>query len=262
MSPLTLLPWLRRRRADPADEPPAVPPGQRLYAIGDIHGEAALLDRLLALITADLADHPGVEATLVFLGDYVDRGSDSRAVIERLSQGPLPGIACRFLAGNHEEAMLSFIDDPARAADWLGFGGLETLASYGVRASLGISAANRLIRWRDELLDNLPRRHLDFLRRLETMAVIGGYAFVHAGIRPGRPLERQTAHDLKWIRQPFLNDRRRHEKFIVHGHTITDRPDCQDNRMGIDTGAYATGVLTALALAGTQHRHLQTSSNQ
>ncbi len=241
---------------------PAMAEGVRLYAVGDIHGESALLDRLSAMIADDMAGRPDRRAVVVFLGDYVDRGPDSRGVLDRLTAGPLPaplaGAETRFLAGNHESALLDFIDDPVAGARWLDFGGAEALASYGVRASVGVRDRGRLRELRDHLTDRLPDAHRRFLETLEDWAVYGDYAFVHAGIKPGRALKRQRRDDLLWLREPFLSSPLRHEKVIVHGHTIVDAPEIRPNRIAVDTGAYATGVLTAVVLDGTERSFLHT----
>lgn len=257
----TFLSLLGRHRATSAD-PPRLPPGLCVYAVGDIHGESRLLDRLLERLRADmesrLADNDSV--VLVFLGDYVDRGLDSRGVLDRLLALPdtLPiACQCRFLRGNHEAAMEAFLRSPATGADWLGFGGTETLASYGIPALAdGVSKA-RLHALARQLDSQLPVRHRDFLRRLEMTATYGDYVFVHAGLRPGAALPRQRAEDLMWIREPFLSSLRRGEHTVVHGHTVTEavvfHPDpAMPIRIGIDTGAYATGVLSAIRLRGDE----------
>lgn len=241
------------------DRAPAMADGLRLYAIGDIHGELALLDRLLAMIAKDAARHAGRRAVLVFLGDYIDRGPDSRGVLDRLTGDLLSGAEARFLAGNHEAALLDFIADPAANARWLDFGGAEALASYGVRASVGVRERGRLKSLRDQLVDRLPDAHRRFLDRLEHQAGYGDYAFVHAGIKPGRALDRQKRDDLLWLREPFLSSPLRHEKIIVHGHTIVETPEIHPNRIAVDTGAYATGVLTAVVLDGVERSFLQTA---
>jgi serine/threonine protein phosphatase 1 len=228
-----------------------------VYAIGDIHGEIAALDALLRRIVDDAARVPGVAPVLVFLGDYVDRGADSRAVVERLAGLALPGFTCHTLMGNHEASMLEFLADPVRGAPWLAYGGAETLVSYGVRASFGITDPARCKELRDRLLARLPDHHLEFLKRLLPSVALGDYLFVHAGIRPGRALEAQRAEDVLWIREPFLSSRRRHEKVIVHGHTITPQPEILPNRIGLDTGAYATGILSSIALSESDPRILQ-----
>lgn len=239
---------------------PRVPDGCRLYAFGDIHGERRLLDRMIAAVQADAEDAKAGQRVAVFLGDYVDRGPDSAGVLDRLCGDPLPGFDCRFLRGNHEAAMLDFLADPAASAGWLDFGGAEAVLSYGVQASVGLKDPARCRQLRDALAERLPERHLGFLRTLEPWCEYGDYAFVHAGIRPGRPLARQSAQDLLWIRDPFLSWPHRHERVIVHGHTVVDAPEVLDNRIGIDTGAYATGLLTVLVLSGTERRLLQTGA--
>lgn len=248
----------RSRPAEPAApaQPPSIPAGYLVYAVGDIHGETALLDRMVDLIRADAGDHPPSRIVLVFLGDYIDRGPDSRGVLDRLTGNPLPGANLRFLLGNHEAVMLDFLSGGVGGAEWLRFGGVETLASYGIAAA-GAPTPVRLAQLRDELEAKLPPQHLHFLRGLENSCVTGDYAFVHAGIRPGRPLDAQIPEDLLWIREPFLSDPRPHGHVIVHGHTVTPQPDLHPNRIGLDTGAYATGVLTALRLMGTEQRILQ-----
>jgi serine/threonine protein phosphatase 1 len=241
-----------------------VPEGLCIYAVGDIHGEMGALDRLLTAIDRDRRQphRRHLRPLLVFLGDYIDRGADSRAVIERLCTGPLPDVDCRFLLGNHEEAMLAFLENPAGNAEWLRFGGAETLASYGIPPSVGITDRSRCQALRDALLARLPDPHLAFLHGLEPLLVIGDYAFVHAGIVPGRRLDRQKRDDLLWIRAPFLTSNQRHERVIVHGHTIVDEPQLLFNRIAIDTGAYATGVLTGLVLAGGDRDILQSEPNR
>lgn len=262
----TLLERLRFGSRPVVAEAPQVPNDLRLYAVGDIHGEKLCLRRLLAMIAADMDRHraPGMHSAIVFLGDYIDRGPDSSGVLDLLCDIAVKsadgtGPACRFLMGNHEQAFLDFLHDPVAGAPWLSFGGVEALASYGIRASVGISDPKRFRALRDELEARLPPAHRAFLEALEPMAVYGDYAFVHAGIRPGQPLERQSVEDLLWIREPFLSYGRRHEKMVVHGHTVVDQPELLDNRIGIDTGAYATGVLTALVLHGKERDILQTS---
>lgn len=245
--------------------PPRVPAGLCVYAVGDVHGQRRCLERMLALIAEDaerMRASEGLEPRLVFLGDYVDRGPDSRGVLDllcamsaRFDAGQ--GAACHFLIGNHEESMLEFLREPATGIGWLAYGGAETLISYGVRTSAGTTDPARCRAMRDSLEALLPEEHRRFLEALEPLVVLGDYAFVHAGIRPGQPLDRQRPHDLRWIREPFLSSRRRHEKVIVHGHSVVDHPEILPNRIGIDTGAYATGILSAIALHGAEQRLFQ-----
>lgn len=245
---------------------PLAPDGICVYAVGDVHGQLRELELLIELIARDAArlrEEEDVAPLLVFLGDYVDRGPNSRGVLDVLCELAArarngAGMACRFLVGNHEAAMLDFLRDPNAGAEWLEYGGAETLASYGVQAPVGATGAARRKALRDSLEERMPESHHSFLGALETLIVLGDYAFVHAGIRPSQPLSRQTAKDLLWIREPFLSSRKRHEKVVVHGHTVVDSPELLPNRIGIDTGAYATGILTAVALHGTARRFLQT----
>ncbi len=243
---------------------PAVPDGWCLYAIGDVHGESRCLENMLAEIAAQqppLDHRQGERSMIIFLGDYVDRGPDSRGVLDilcRLASAPADGSGptYRFLSGNHESAMLDFLADPVAGAEWLSFGGAETLASYGIRASTGIFDSGRCRTLRDSLDERLPDAHRAFLGTLEPMVTFGDYIFVHAGVRPGVPLERQRLEDIQWIREPFLSSRRYHGKVVVHGHTPVDEPQIHPNRIAIDTGAYATGMLGAVRLYGTASRVL------
>jgi serine/threonine protein phosphatase 1 len=249
--------------------PPRLVPGLCVYAIGDIHGEIGLLDRLLDRLRRDAAPRlaEGEMVVMVFLGDLVDRGPDSRGVIDRLIrlEGDLPpGCACRFLRGNHEAAMLDFLDFPPRGAEWLGFGGRETLASYGITALAEDSGAARLAVLRERMFEVFPPEHRNFLDALEPYAVYDDYVFVHAGLRPGRKLHRQTLDDLLWIREPFLSSRRREGRTVVHGHTVTTEvtffPDRHaPARIGIDTGAYASRRLSAIRLRGAECVVIDTS---
>ncbi|MFN4088379.1 MAG: metallophosphoesterase [Alphaproteobacteria bacterium] len=245
----------RRTRDRPA---PAVPPGTRVYAVGDVHGRADLLTMLHAAIRAD-ADRAGAaRRVLIHLGDYVDRGLQSREVLAMLAGDPLPGFERADLIGNHDAWMLDFLEDPAVGTAWLRNGGIETLYSFGVgRAPEGASLA-QLAATSARLAAALAPGHLAFLDGLKRMHAEGDYVFVHAGIRPGVPLTEQREEDLLWIREPFLSDGRDHGAVVVHGHTITDMPEIRDNRIGIDTGAFATGHLTCLVLDGTSRHFLQT----
>lgn len=236
---------------------PAIPAGQIVYAIGDIHGELDLLRRLLETLRQDLAERSGLAATIMFLGDYIDRGPDSRAVLDLLLSDPLPGARPRFLRGNHEQTMMEFLVDPLGAADWLRFGGVETLASYGVRAPPGSLNPDRLRHLAAALAEKLPPAHLSFLQGTGMMAAIGDYVFVHAGIRPGVALNQQKPDDLLWIREGFIDQPFQASHVIVHGHTISDEPELLPHRIGLDTGAYASGTLTAIALLGEERRVLQ-----
>lgn len=235
----------------------SVPRGTRVYAVGDIHGRDDLLDELLERIEADLTEHPARTSLIVFLGDLIDRGPGSRAVIERLRTMRRPATRAVFLTGNHEEALLRVLDGESRfAGDWLRFGGRECLNSYGVDgvavAAMGTRDAARAIR------KAIPADHAAFMRSFGDTLSVGDYLFVHAGIRPGVTLARQSQADLRWIRDVFLDDERDHGFVVVHGHTISEHVSDVGNRIGIDTGAYRSGILTALVLEGVERRYLQT----
>jgi serine/threonine protein phosphatase 1 len=236
--------------------PPEAPPGRVIYGIGDIHGEDALLLDLLARLRDDAAGRDA-QPVAVFLGDYVDRGPGSRMVLDILADPPLPGFAVDLLKGNHEQAMLDFLADPLAGAIWLEYGGLATLSSYGVDLPPGATGPARLLEMRDQLNRRLPQGHRQLLTALRPWVTHGDYLFVHAGIRPEVPLAAQREPDLLWIREPFLDWPDRHEKMVVHGHTVRPTPQLLANRIGIDTGAYATGILTAVALEGPDMRIIQ-----
>ncbi|MEI7606060.1 MAG: metallophosphoesterase [Rhodospirillaceae bacterium] len=250
---------LRPSSVPKGDERPSAPEGWCIYAIGDIHGERRCLERIIETIEAHhkrVFAIGGEKPILIFLGDYVDRGPDSKGVLDILCRFAAEaesgaGPACRFVAGNHETAMREFLDDPEAGAGWLEFGGAETLASYGVRVAGGVGLHSG--RWRDmadSLAEKLPEAHRVFLEGLEPMVVLGDYVFVHAGVRPGVSLERQRLEDMQCIREPFLSSRRYHGKVVVHGHTPVEHPQVLPNRIGVDTGVYATGVLSAAVLHG------------
>jgi serine/threonine protein phosphatase 1 len=234
-----------------------VPAGTRVYAIGDVHGRADLLAEMHGLIRADADGATSSRRLIVYLGDYVDRGHDSAGVIEALLAGPEPGFEAVHLIGNHEQAMLDFLDDVAIGPMWLYNGGGATLASYGVRAP-HVASPRELEPVRRLLLERLPARHRAFLAGLRLWHAEGDYLFVHAGVRPGVALEAQSREDLLWIREEFLYSNRDFGHIVVHGHTIFDQPQLRPNRIGIDTGAFHTGTLTCLVLEGADRRFLQT----
>lgn len=241
-----------------ARAPARVPGGTRVYAIGDIHGRVDLLDRLHAQILEDAATCDAARKVVVYLGDYVDRGKDSKSVIDRLLGEPLPGFERVFLKGNHEEAFLKFFLEPEFGRDWKYYGGLETLMSYGVKALPLKDEPEAFVTARDELATLFPPAHLDFLGSLQLFHEEGDYYFAHAGVRPGRPLAEQTGEDLMWIRAEFLESDADFGKVVVHGHTPEEQPVERFNRIGVDTGAYITGVLTCVVLEGTQRRYIET----
>ncbi len=205
----------------------------------------------MAKIRLDMFEHPApAGAAVIFLGDYVDRGPNSRGVLDLLCDDPVPGVETRFLRGNHEQAMLDFLSDPVAHGAWLDFGGAETLASYGILSSRGRQTPDKLLARGSQLAAVLPARHTDFLDGLEPYAVEGDFAFVHAGLRPGLPLADQKLQDLIWIREPFLQSNEIFEKFIVHGHNIVEQPEILQTHVSVDTGAYSSGKLTAIIIAG------------
>lgn len=235
-----------------------VPAGQRIYAIGDVHGRRDLLDRLLLMIGQDDAGRPPAQTTLIFLGDYVDRGPDSAGVVDLLRQFATDReVDARFLAGNHEEVFLLALGGDERATRlFCRIGGRETVLSYGIAADDYEQMSYSEVSARLQAL--VPEAHRAFLTGLEDMIVIGDYAFVHAGIRPGVALAEQRQEDLRWIREPFLNHRGRLEKVVVHGHTISLEVEMPGHRIGLDTGAFQTDRLTALGLEGAERWTLQT----
>ena len=240
----------------------AAPPntgGRLVYAIGDVHGRYDVLEPLLRDIAADvLATRPAERPLLVFLGDYVDRGPESRQVVDCILGLAADGaFEVAPLKGNHEEALLQFLDDPAFAATWMEHGGGSTLASYGVQPAATRTDVTAWGEVRDAFDETLPDRHRRFYQTLELIRVVGDYAFVHAGVRPGVAIEEQSERDLLWIRYEFLNDRGPFGKVVVHGHTPTEEPQMLPHRLGLDTGAYATGVLTAVRLYGEEQRLIQ-----
>lgn len=229
-----------------------------VYAVGDVHGRADLLETLLDRIGADCAGAPE-PVPLIFLGDYVDRGVQSRETIEQLLALKADArFAPRFLKGNHEAAMLDFLARPEGGAGWLSFGGAETLYSYGVKPPTLGAPPEHLHRAADKLRAALPQTHLAFLQELELWIVHGRYLFVHAGLRPGRSIEAQVEHDLLTIREPFVKSGYRWPYVIVHGHTPAETVIMDKRRICVDTGAYMTGKLTAVRLEGGDVRVLST----
>ena len=246
-----------RSAPQPAPVSAQAPAGSRIYAIGDIHGRADLLERLRAVIVEDAKWHPVERKVVVYLGDYVDRGTDSRGVVDLLAREALPGFESVFLKGNHEDSLLQFLDDSRIAPAWMAYGGAATLYSYGVRPP-DIRKVEDITAAQEAFTRALPCEHLAFLEALQLVHIEGDYAFVHAGFREGIPIEFQNPEDLMWIRNEFLESDADFGKIAVHGHTITERPEIRPNRIGIDTGAFATGLLTCLVLEGTERRFLAT----
>ncbi len=223
-----------------------VPEGVRIYAIGDIHGQIGLLDSLLGRVQTHIAHNPIANTITVFLGDYVDRGPASRAVLERLIEYGSQRQSV-FLKGNHEAFLIEFLREPRILDEWKKYGGVDTLLSYGLRPD-SEALLKRQADIASEFWKVLPSTHRDFLIHLKASFVCGDYFFAHAGVRPGIALSAQEEADLLWIRADFLNHEKPFEKVVVHGHTPVTQPEIRSNRINIDTGAYATGVLTCLAL--------------
>ncbi len=235
-----------------------VPPGRRVYAVGDIHGRIDLLRRLNARIRADADAARADSSAVVYLGDYVDRGACSRDVLDCLIEDPIPGFETVRLLGNHEAFLLEFLDDPARGDIWVYNGGDATLRDYGVDPENPEFRAGGWKGLRDRFLEVLPERHLDFLRGLPLTHIEGDYVFVHAGIRPGVPLEKQERRDLLWIREGFLDCEDDLGKVVVHGHTPSKGIQVRPNRIGIDTGAWMSDTLTCVVLHDGERAFIQT----
>ena len=245
-------------RGGSARPQPRGPKGHRAYVVGDIHGRLDLLDTLIADVEADIAARPHRQNHVVFLGDLIDRGPQSAQVIERLRTWRPHNAATLFLCGNHEEVMLRVLaGEPTILADWLRFGGAECLASYN------LSLADIRRQREEDALAKIklvvPDAHHRFLAGFADTFRFGDYLFVHAGIRPGVALAAQSKKDLRWIREDFLDDSADHGFVVVHGHTISPEVEERDNRIGIDTGAYRTGRLTAVAIDGLERWYLQTT---
>lgn len=235
--------------------------GHRAYVVGDIHGRLDLLNEMIARIEADLVARPVRKSLLVFVGDLIDRGPQSAQVVERLRTYRRHGVQPIFLLGNHEEVLLRILaGDMSLIPSWLRFGGIECLDSYGV-------SGRKVNRQKPEqalatIRAAVPKSHVQFLHSFHDTCRFGDYLFVHAGIRPGVELERQSQTDLRWIREPFLFDETDHGFTVVHGHTIRPEVEERANRIGIDTGAYRTGVLTALVIDGGDRRLIDTKVSE
>jgi serine/threonine protein phosphatase 1 len=230
-----------------------------IYAIGDIHGRSDLLGRLHRLIRDHAAARPPGKRTLVHLGDFVDRGHDSKGVVEMAIAPDLPGFECFALLGNHDSMMRDFLGNPLLAGPgWMMNGARATLQSYGVRPPRTANDVDGMLAARDGLAEALPPTHWTFFEELRPYLLRPGYLFVHAGIRPGVPPDQQSVEDLIWIREEFLDSTKDHGVVVVHGHTITPAPEVRRNRIGIDTGAYYSGHLTALVLGDGETTFLST----
>ncbi|MBX9616940.1 MAG: metallophosphoesterase [Caulobacteraceae bacterium] len=229
-----------------------------IWAVGDIHGREDLSDPLIDAIEADLSATSASRKVLIFLGDHVDRGSGSRAVLDRLVRlAGQPGLEARFIRGNHEDRMEAFLEDPRVGPSWCDYGGRDTLMSYGVNPPTMRGDAEAWAETSRALAEALPESHRILLSRQEYSVSIGDYFFTHAGARPGVALSHQSPEDLMWIRQAFLDHAAPFEQVVVHGHTPTEQVISDNRRIGVDTGAYATNILSAVRLEGTTRSLLQ-----
>lgn len=236
------------------------PPATVIYAVGDIHGRVDLLAAIHDRITTDAHLRAAQHKVLVYLGDYVSRGEDSRRVVDRVRDWLPEGFERVTLKGNHEDLLLRYLDGDLEAGrHWFDYDGLDTLAHYGVaiadrqaRDDASVAAL------RERFAAALPQSHLDFFRSLPAIHRAGDYCFVHGGVRPGVPLAEQSEHDCMWIREAFLDSDTDHGAVVVHGHSITTQPEVRHNRIGIDTGASQSGILTCLVLEGRSRSFLQT----
>jgi serine/threonine protein phosphatase 1 len=227
---------------------PKLPDGIRIYAVSDIHGCVDLLQDVFAAIDHHLAGAGPVRALHVFLGDYIDRGPASRQTIDLLIERSRRH-ECIFLKGNHEAFLFEVLQDASRLGAWREYGGFQTLMSYGLTPSIkpDQTEQSELVR---ALLQGMPKHHRHFFSNLRTSFFCGDYFFAHAGVKPGVPLRQQREEDLLWIRDEFLQSKENFGKFVVHGHTPVPKPEIRPNRINIDTGAYATGILTLLTIQG------------
>lgn len=242
---------------------PSLPAGLRVYAFGDVHGRSDLLERLKRELNSIVNNDPSKKAIVVGLGDCIDRGPDSRGVIDLLIEGLVPGVEQVILRGNHEDLLLRFLDQPDSVGGlWFRLGGLDFLRSYGVDIRPYTGARPDIRMARAELARRLPSGHLSFVRSLPIWHVIGDFLFVHAGVRSGIPISHQAIEDLLWIRDGFSDRDEPFEKVVVHGHTPTDAPYLGRHRIGIDTAAYATNRLTCVVLEGSQRQVLTVESTQ
>jgi serine/threonine protein phosphatase 1 len=231
--------------------------GARAYAIGDVHGCADLLEELLTLIERDNRARPSARTFLVTLGDLVDRGPDSCGVIDRFVNSPPAWAKVIHLRGNHEECFSRVLEgDVALVPNWLTYGGYECAESYGLDRNWMIDADPHDIAAR--LSSKVPQSHKNFLSDMADTFQFGDYLFVHAGVRPGVPIDEQIARDLRWIRGGFLDDSTDHGVMVVHGHTIVGEPELLPNRIAVDTGAYRSGILTAIGLEGAERWFIDT----
>lgn len=250
---------LFRRGREPAPAPSRAPADMAIYAIGDVHGRADLLKRLLEAIVEDALGLDEADRRIVLLGDYVDRGPDSRGVIDLLARlKTQTALRVHALLGNHDRMLLDFLADARLGPLWCQWGGRDTLASYGVWPATGGAQEADWEALREAFEARVPASHLAFLKGLEVSLALGDYFFVHAGVRPGVALAAQSTDDLLWIRAPFLDHRGAFEKVVVHGHSAAAKLQASASRIGVDTGAYGTNRLSAVRLRADQRTFLQT----
>lgn len=243
--------------AKPVLPEPYIPADMRVYCIGDIHGRNDLLAELIHKIQQDAEDFTG-QMVVVYLGDYIDRGLGSKEVLDLIISSEQQGIEYIYLRGNHEQTLLDFIQEDSVGRSWLSYGGQATLVSYGVQVTKIPTKREDYLDIQQRLRRNLPENHYRFFMATRASYTLGSYFFVHAGINPRYPLAKQAPEDLLWIRDDFTHSRKPFEKIVVHGHTVVESAEILNNRIGIDTGAYATGVLTCLVLQDGNQRLIQT----
>lgn len=247
----------------PSARIPQLPAGQRVYAIGDIHGRLDLFEHLIHAIERDDAHRAasrrdGGSSLVILLGDLIDRGPDSAGVLNR-ARAWARRRDVEFIQGNHEEMLLVSRDKLDAFRSFLKFGGRETILSYGMDPSFVREA--ELGDLHRAAMAAIPQDDFDFIDGFQKMVRLGDYVFVHAGVRPDTPLENQLGYDCRWIREPFLSHNGEFGAFVVHGHTITQEPEVRGNRIGIDTGAYMHGRLTAIGLEGSDRWFIQASES-
>ena len=229
-----------------------VPDGAVVFAVGDIHGRFDLLQKLMTKLSGEVRQNQYEDVHLIFLGDYIDRGFDSKSVLDYLARMEWGRVKPVFLLGNHEQTMLDFLERPDVGARWIEYGGRGTLISYGVQVPENRADMAAWEAASAALKKAMPKSHVDFLKGLQSFHEFGNCYFVHAGIDPARSLSEQTDEDRLWIRDKFLSSSKKFEKVIVHGHTPEEQPTWNGRRIGVDTGAYITNTLTAVRICGSE----------
>lgn len=238
---------------------PVLTPGERVYAVGDIHGRIDLFDSLIEAIERDDAGRHPSRTTIILLGDLIDRGPNSAAVVAR-AQEWAQRREIEFIKGNHEEMLVASMTDREVLRGFLKYGGRETILSYGIdRQALREADFEQL---QNMMSEAIPQQDIDFLDGFKKFVRKGDYLFVHAGIRPETPIEDQKGSDCRWIREPFLSYAGDFGAVVVHGHTITQEPQVRGNRIGIDTGAFMHGTLTAIGIEGADRWFIQARADE